>query len=218
MPEREVESVLEIKDALLMVPVIASSVAISWAIGRFIPFGGFGYFSLSDHLLSATSALPVALMAVAYFGLGFFILAKIVPRAAFRLLLESGNHTKLLVFALVLVTLIAVLGGLKVRTGDLPPLFVLVLSALAIVPIVNVFWLHYPVVGNASLLFIFGSSVAATMAIAADLSFSDMNLANQKNDFVLSDIVTQNGTTSAFIIMGGDHGLNSSAPLGVNFT
>jgi hypothetical protein len=92
-------------------------------------------------------------MAAAYFGLGFFIFAKFVPRAVFRLLLESGNHTKLFVFALVLVTFIAFLGGRKVRTGNLPPLFVLVLSALAIVPIVNVFWLHYPIVGIVSLLF-----------------------------------------------------------------
>jgi hypothetical protein len=50
-----------VKDTVLMVPVFAISVAISWEVGKFSVTGGFFFFSLSEHLISAISALPVAL-------------------------------------------------------------------------------------------------------------------------------------------------------------
>jgi hypothetical protein len=49
------------KDAVLMAPVFATSIAISWEVGKFTVTGGFFFFSLSEHLVSAISALPIAL-------------------------------------------------------------------------------------------------------------------------------------------------------------
>jgi hypothetical protein len=49
------------KDAVLLVPIGASTIAIIWDIGSFLVVGGFHYFTLSEHILSALRALPIAL-------------------------------------------------------------------------------------------------------------------------------------------------------------
>jgi hypothetical protein len=52
------------KDALYALPIFGSALAISWEVGSFIPIGGgsFSVFSLSEHLLFALLALPLALI------------------------------------------------------------------------------------------------------------------------------------------------------------
>ena len=52
---------LPVKDLVVLIPLFATSLAISWEVGRFGPYGGFLFFSLSEHLLAAMAALPVAL-------------------------------------------------------------------------------------------------------------------------------------------------------------
>ena len=58
-----------VKDLAVLIPLFATSLAISWEVGRFQPLGGFLFFSLSEHLLNAMRALPVALGACAYFAI-----------------------------------------------------------------------------------------------------------------------------------------------------
>ena len=53
---------LPVKDLVVMIPLLASSLAISFEVGRFGPTSGFLYFSLSEHLLAAIYALPAALV------------------------------------------------------------------------------------------------------------------------------------------------------------
>jgi hypothetical protein len=60
--------VLPVKDLVVLIPLFASSIAISWEVGRFMPLGGFLYFSLSEHLLAAMYALPGALILSAFFA------------------------------------------------------------------------------------------------------------------------------------------------------
>jgi hypothetical protein len=57
----------ETKDVLVALPLIGSAIALSWEIGSFIPigFGPYGLFSLSEHLLFATQALPIGLLVAA---------------------------------------------------------------------------------------------------------------------------------------------------------
>jgi hypothetical protein len=59
-------SQLELKDWLVFVPLLSSALAITYEIGSFIPLGSlaFGLFSVSDHLLWALQALPLALALV----------------------------------------------------------------------------------------------------------------------------------------------------------
>lgn len=60
-PQASFEPKFEAKDVLLLVPTLASTIAVFWEIARFMPFGGFQYFTLSDHLLAALQGLPTAL-------------------------------------------------------------------------------------------------------------------------------------------------------------
>ncbi|MBR0846984.1 hypothetical protein JQ543_04425 [Bradyrhizobium diazoefficiens] len=58
-------STISAKDLLVVVPVLASIVALSYEAGRFIPIGIdlFGIFPLTDHLAFAGGAIPLALLA-----------------------------------------------------------------------------------------------------------------------------------------------------------
>jgi len=50
-----------LKDALIFVPFVASAFAVSYEIGTFIPLGrAFALFSLTEHLLFAFEAVPIA--------------------------------------------------------------------------------------------------------------------------------------------------------------
>jgi hypothetical protein len=51
-----------IKDVVVVIPVIASSVAMTWEVGRFSYYGGYRYFTLTEHLAAATNYLPLAII------------------------------------------------------------------------------------------------------------------------------------------------------------
>ncbi|MGX9389768.1 hypothetical protein ACWX0K_10920 [Nitrobacteraceae bacterium UC4446_H13] len=53
------------KDYAVYVPIIGTSLAFAWEVGLFVPIGGaaFGMFSISEHIVFALQALPVALVA-----------------------------------------------------------------------------------------------------------------------------------------------------------
>jgi hypothetical protein len=54
----------EIKDLMVMIPLLGSGLAITYEIGSFYPLGSsaFGLFSLSEHLLWALAAFPIVLI------------------------------------------------------------------------------------------------------------------------------------------------------------
>src|SRR4051794_17340419 len=58
-----------LKDALVVIPLLASSLAITWEVGYFSRLGGgsFALFSLTEHIAFAVQALPLAI-AVALMG------------------------------------------------------------------------------------------------------------------------------------------------------
>jgi hypothetical protein len=62
--EQKVGVEFQLKDTVVVVPLLASTLAISWEIGRFIPTRGFQLFSLSEHLPAATAALPFAVLSI----------------------------------------------------------------------------------------------------------------------------------------------------------
>jgi hypothetical protein len=60
----------ETKEVFVALPFVGSAIAMSWEVGSFIPISGvggraFGLFSLSEHLLFAIEALPMALVVAA---------------------------------------------------------------------------------------------------------------------------------------------------------
>src|SRR5215471_7663425 len=63
---------LQAKDWLVVVPLLATCIAITYELGSFLPLGAesFALFSLSDHLLWAIEVLPAACASAAAFLIG----------------------------------------------------------------------------------------------------------------------------------------------------
>jgi hypothetical protein len=66
MAKEEVKAVGEwaLKDALILIPFLASALALTWEVGFFVRIkgGAFGLFSISEHLTFALQAVPIALL------------------------------------------------------------------------------------------------------------------------------------------------------------
>ncbi len=58
---------LPLKDYLVSVPLLGTTLAIVWEVGTFVPIGGeaFGLFSVSEHISFALKALPLGIFASA---------------------------------------------------------------------------------------------------------------------------------------------------------
>jgi len=55
----------QIKEALIVVPLLASALALTWEVAFFLRIKGsaFGFFNVSEHITFALQALPIALIA-----------------------------------------------------------------------------------------------------------------------------------------------------------
>src|SRR3979409_2359319 len=68
----EKEAAWAIKDALIVIPFLASAVALTWEVGFFLTIKGsaFGLFTISEHITFALQALPLAMLAAIFLGFG----------------------------------------------------------------------------------------------------------------------------------------------------
>jgi hypothetical protein len=64
MENSDSDSDFSAREALLVIPLTATALALSWEVGSFIPVGGaaFSYFSIAEHIAFAAPALPFALL------------------------------------------------------------------------------------------------------------------------------------------------------------
>jgi hypothetical protein len=64
MTEEEAVAKWSLKDALIVIPFLASALALTWEVGYFARIGGgaFGLFSIAEHLTFALQALPIAMV------------------------------------------------------------------------------------------------------------------------------------------------------------
>jgi hypothetical protein len=69
-----------LQDLLVFVPSLTTAIALAWQIGRLQPTGGFFYFSLTDHLVAAAAAVPIAFAFAAFFATVTIFLSDIVRR------------------------------------------------------------------------------------------------------------------------------------------
>jgi hypothetical protein len=63
MADDEAVAKWSLKDALIVIPFLASALALTWEVGYFVAIRGsaFGLFSIAEHLTFALEALPIAL-------------------------------------------------------------------------------------------------------------------------------------------------------------
>jgi hypothetical protein len=202
MAKDEAASTLQAKDILLLVPLVASSVAISFQVGRFLPFAGFGYFTLSEHLIAAIGALPLALSLVSYFALWIALMTRIPE------LPELPERRKRVLFAAATTAGIAGSLGAHFLAGGFhfylaPPLGAVILVGL----LANVLWYRHSLTSPLGLLFSYATAIFFTMLLANDISLNNMRMSRDHSEKVLSEIFSKSGSYKAYVIMRGEQGI-----------
>jgi hypothetical protein len=207
LPTEQKPASLSVKDLAVLIPLFATSLAISWEVGTFIPFGGFVYFSLSEHLLNAMYALPIALVFSVVLGIGVVpVLLYKETKARHERPRQSWAKT----FAKGLVAVVFIgLAGWAISTWEYSADQLVLLGALLLVIVVtraNEFWFRRSWSSPAML-----SALAATSIVVAIL----MGVANslvlvgliRSGRVSPATIVSKNDTTEGFVLMTGERGL-----------
>lgn len=189
---------LALKDAILMAPLFATSVAISWEVGIFSVSGGFYFFSLSEHLVSAISALPLALL-TALMAAGVVINVKRWRQRRDQPAAPWTTKKREAIFAL-LVVLTVILTGVGVWKGSL---FVAALGVVAGLTAI-IFGTLYVKLSDAVGVLCF--AIVCTFlpfSAAFDLTRWSLDLPADAQ----SAIKLKSGSLSGIIIMAGERGI-----------
>ncbi len=202
-----------LKDIAVFLPIVASSIAMSWEVGRFIPFGGFRFFSFSEHVISAIGAFPIALVVTAFLGAcaPFFrrlLISTLRLHASFKPHLQPTATIASIV--LMFLTLAGTPYFLWRWGSDLPSaIFASLLTAIFFgVNLLLVWKFQKPFASAPALLIIYAGMIAGTMALAAMNSFQSITLAKTDPKSVLSDIAFKGGMAkNVIIVMVGERGI-----------
>jgi hypothetical protein len=75
-----------LKDVLVAIPFVASTLALTWEVGYFLKIGGgsFGLFSLTEHITFAIQALPFALGLTTFAVVMWFVKMKMGPSLSIK--------------------------------------------------------------------------------------------------------------------------------------
>lgn len=192
-----------LKEVTVFIPAMTTALAIAWQVGRFQSFGGYGgftYFSLTDHLVAAAEALPLA-----------FIFSSVVCIVLFNnsVAVKSSNRNLTSwtiaesVVALILVNgllfSVARYGGLLfVLSGTVINLGILTLAAREIWPAI------FPR-GSLGFLLFFGFAVALATSLGTDTAFIKFDgPVMVKNK---SQITAKSNSYKGYVIMAGERGV-----------
>jgi hypothetical protein len=200
MPSAEARGQFQVKDFVVLIPLLGSLLAMAWEVGQFIPTSGFWLFSLSEHLLAAVRALPFALIAAVglIVGLAFFPSSEELGQHLFGQASEPWLRRKLLIgltiflavpgIALIVAGFIsrqASFFGGGVFIGGLAALFIARPKRASVYA------------------FVFVCSLIETMGLAVDEMRGYLNA--RPNE--VSTIYTKTATYSGKVIMSGERGL-----------
>jgi hypothetical protein len=194
------EQRFELKDILIVVPLFASSLAISWEVGRYQQFSGFDLFTIPEHLLAAVGYFPVA------FSVAIFLVPTAMAARAKR---DLTRAQKIIITVLLCVIIAASFGYVHFLEPARAVLLNVVLVPYAFI-VINSLWLRWPMTSTTVLLALFGYSVIAAWWLAFD--FSRNRMANANAGRGLSEIVTKAETLKAYIIGIGERGILFYSP------
>jgi hypothetical protein len=189
----------QIKELLFLAPLLGTSLAISYEVGRFLPFGGFRFFSLSEHLLAAVAALPVAVFLSLYFLAAFAGIKHI------GIIEGRRGITRFVVgCTLGIVPAVLLIGAMTDGTYS----FAIVAVAATMVLIFAVVLLsRYDLTNPAAMAVVYAFSLVIAILLAQEVSRTTVIAAKNHTNGVLSEIVTNSGTTKAYVVMSGERGL-----------
>jgi hypothetical protein len=194
------------KDVAVVGPLLTTSLAITWEVGRFIPTGGFELFSLSDHLVAAVVAIPLALGIAAFFALTFLMLGSLnkylgnrSPRGKYLSVWAAGG-------TIGAVATISIYKG-----GPFRPLDFVIAAALFFFA-ANIAWLGHRMSSRVGLTWLFLLSMLVSLTASSDKVQREL-LEIDKGEKPASTITTKSsGTFNAHILMTGERGLLTYRP------
>jgi hypothetical protein len=197
MADEEARSdILQTKDIVVLIPLAASTMALTWEIGSFVPTGGFYYFSVSEHLVSALRALPIAVLT----AIGIAVLISVFS----PILKQHPNWSAVLLRSKAFGIMMTLGLGLSI----LAIFRFKVLTALFVYFGVLTFFVTF-VIGKAPTRSATGFAVVAgitlliTYAVAADSMRGFLN--NSGTDLV--ELATKTEKITGKIIMSGERGV-----------
>jgi hypothetical protein len=195
----ELKGNLGMKDVVVFGPLVTSSLAITWEVGRFLPTGGFDLFTLTDHLVGAFSAIPFALVLVAFFS----VMLWSIPLAAKFLETHIGVRPSRSFPILIALGTI----GIVAWRADRPfNEFDFVISTALIVVAINVAWLRYSLGSSPGLAFTFILAVVVSLIASADLVRRELSRMD-RGETKPTNIRTKSGDIQAYTLMNGERGL-----------
>lgn len=197
---QESKDQMSFKDGAVLLPLVASTFAISWEVGRFFPFGGFRLFTLSEHLLSAASYLPVALTSTAAVAFYFSLAARVT---------HGGGKRGSVIFTIVCFAIyISACFVAHIYFGASWPsigvYIVFCLVFLMVFLIVIIFERPFTNVSGVTAIFAFG--IVSSLMFAAASSYVWAEQA-QSDPTALTDIHLKTGIKKALLIMVGERGV-----------
>lgn len=191
-----------VKDFLVLIPSFGGVLAMTWEVGSFIPTGGFTYFSLSEHLLAAVNALPVALATAVVLLVGPLFFFPFRETGVLPLFDQTDKPVALrgvLVGAAIFFVILGVaviFAALIFRVSPFIGGGVFIIAAAGFL-----IGRPKPLVVYAV---IFVCSLIITMGFAVDYRRDYLN--SPRSD-ILSTIHTKNGVYRGKVIMSGERGL-----------
>ncbi|WP_338688062.1 hypothetical protein V5279_23215 [Bradyrhizobium sp. 26S5] len=213
-----------LKDAVVIIPLFASSLAIAWEVGRFLPFDGFLQFSFSEHLLSAMEALPFALIVTVACAAMFFlfhipnVLAAAAQQpegqamiAAFYKRMPKSKIAKALIAVALVIVFIALNAWFAYFSFNSTAwanvrLTKYVLMMFALLVILNLTFFHQPWAGPV-LLPLF-AAIAIMLALTMSQDISKLMIRKYKQGRIRpAEITLKSGTVQGHVIMSGEHGI-----------
>jgi hypothetical protein len=190
----------ESRDLLIVVPALGVVISVTWEVGKFTAFGAFSLFSLSDHVMGALQALPLALL----LALGTTVIAgrTIQPPAP-----RSSDKPPVRGFkrALAIIAIYS-LAAVWFAVGFFAHLAIILAAGLLLVAIVTL------AIFQATAMY-YGAALAAglliiTIAAGNDVARSEMEAASRTPPELLETLETKSGEhIQGRTLMSGERGM-----------
>jgi hypothetical protein len=201
-----VDNPWRLQDFAIFIPVLTTGLAVSYEAGRIAPTGGFYYFTLTDHLVAAAPAFPLAMLSS--FGVAITSLAF---RMFGRLKWVANRRIILLAFGAVDVFSVVAFSFCLYRYGEDMPFVPLVATVLLIITSIPFMVIRPPARADVNLILVSVFAVLFSAAFGEFLGRSKLEQA-QTDERRLSMITTKSGVFRGYVVMVGERGLLSYAP------
>jgi hypothetical protein len=201
----------QIKESLIVVPLLASALALTWEVGFFLRIKGsaFGFFNVSEHITFALQALPIALV-VSIMIVGQAFQFALIDRYVFPKIRSSRTFQAIKKWNVLAVAYFAIAVGVGVELLYPPPsITVLVLAAIvtaiftatAVLPRI---FKERIVVATVGLL----SSFLITFALGIDTARNEIKSERPLNKIEIGEKgKPSEGVLNVRVIRSGDRGI-----------